>query len=67
MPSSANDMMKTKLKNWRKALGLSQTQAAKRLEVPLATLRNWEQGRNEPIGFAQVALLKIINNTDERK
>lgn len=29
---------------WRHRLGLSQSQAAKALNVPLGTYRNWEQG-----------------------
>jgi len=29
---------------------LSQEEAARLLEVPVATIRNWEQGRNEPRG-----------------
>ena len=38
----------TRLKAIRKRLKLSQEQAAAKLEVPVATWRNWEQGRNAP-------------------
>ena len=42
----------------RKRLGLSQPEFAAALEVPLSTLRNWEQGRRRPDAPA-VKLLKI--------
>lgn len=32
-----------RLKKWRKALGMTQPEAAERLRVPLPTYRNWEQ------------------------
>jgi len=38
------------LKAWRTRMHLSQEEAARLLEVPVATIRNWEQGRNEPRG-----------------
>lgn len=41
-------MIADDLKHWRYTLGLSQPQAAAILSTPLATLRNWEQGRREP-------------------
>ena len=48
-----------RLRAIRKRLGLSQSQAAKKLEVPVATWRNWEQGRNAPhAGMAR--LIEII-------
>lgn len=43
------------LRQWRHRLRLSQPQAARVLRVPLATLRNWEQGRNEPHPLLDVA------------
>lgn len=42
----------------RKQLGLSQDQFAALMEVSVATLRNWEQGRREPHGPAR-SLLRI--------
>ena len=33
---------------WRKAHGWTQVQSAEALDVPVATLRNWEQGRTRP-------------------
>lgn len=45
----------------REATGLTQARFAEMLDVKLATLRNWEQGRREPTGPAK-ALLKAIYN-----
>lgn len=42
----------------RSKLDLTQEEFAAALEVPLSTLRNWEQGRRRPEGAA-VKLLKI--------
>ncbi|MBN2886828.1 MAG: type II toxin-antitoxin system MqsA family antitoxin [Chromatiaceae bacterium] len=43
----------------RQALGLSQPQFADLIQTPVATLRDWEQGRFTPPG-AVLCLLKII-------
>lgn len=43
----------------RKASGLTQHQFASIVDVPIATLRNWEQGRRAPTGPAK-ALLNAI-------
>ena len=48
------------LKAWRSSHGLSQSQAAEHLGVPLKTLQNWEIARTKPQGFAQGALLKLM-------
>ena len=45
----------------RKATGLSQAGFARVLDVHVGTLRNWEQGLREPTGPAR-ALLRAINN-----
>jgi DNA-binding transcriptional regulator YiaG len=50
-----------KLKSWRKARKLTQRGAAVELQVPLETLRRWEQGKNEPVGLARIALLSVID------
>lgn len=52
------------VKNIRKATGLSQTRFAEMIDVQVATLRNWEQGRREPTGPAK-ALLRAIHNDPE--
>jgi len=43
----------------RRALGLSQEDFAARYQIPLGTLRDWEQGRVEPDQAAR-AYLKVI-------
>ncbi|MEZ5862782.1 MAG: helix-turn-helix domain-containing protein [Geminicoccaceae bacterium] len=43
----------------RRALGLSQEEFAARFQIPLGTLRDWEQGRTEPDQAAR-AYLKVI-------
>jgi len=42
----------------RKALSMSQTQFAELIDTPVATLRDWEQGRFKPPGSVRV-LCKI--------
>lgn len=43
----------------RRALGLTQEAFASRYQIPLGTLRDWEQGRSEPDAPAR-AYLKVI-------
>ncbi len=55
----------------RRALGLSQEEFAARYQVPIGTLRDWEQGRTEPDRAAK-AYLKVIASepdtvADERR
>lgn len=38
----------TRLQDWRLAHGMTQTEAADWLDVPLRTYQQWEQGRQEP-------------------
>lgn len=45
----------------RKSLRMSQTRFADAFEIPLATVKNWEQGRRYPDAPA-VAYLKAIKN-----
>ena len=51
-----------KLKAWRARRNLSQSQAAPVLGIPIDTLQNWEQGRNEPSILAKVALELIVES-----
>jgi len=44
----------------RHRLGLSQTDFARHIHVPVATVRNWEQGKRAPTGPAR-ALLRLID------
>lgn len=48
----------------RKRLGMTQVEMATKLDVPLDTIRNWEQGRRFPTGAAKT-LLKILNRSPE--
>lgn len=43
----------------RSRYGLTQAAFAEKIEVPLETVRNWEQGKRSPRGPAR-ALLKLI-------
>jgi putative transcriptional regulator len=48
----------------RRKIGLSQIAFARRIGVPVDTVRNWEQGRRAPQGPAR-ALLRIIDRAPE--
>jgi putative transcriptional regulator len=48
----------------RKRLGLSQAAFAECIDVPLDTIRNWEQGKRSPTGAAK-ALLKVLDRAPE--
>ena len=48
----------------RRKVGLSQTAFARRIGVPVDTVRNWEQGKRLPRGPAR-ALLRIIDRAPE--
>lgn len=48
----------------RKRLGLSQAEFSARIDVPLDTIRNWEQGKRSPTGAAK-ALLKVLDRAPE--
>ncbi len=48
----------------RKRLGLTQTEFARRIDVPPETIRNWEQGKRRPTGAAR-ALLKVLDKAPE--
>lgn len=51
-------------KTLRRALGLTQEEFAARFQIPLGTLRDWEQGRTEPDQPART-YLKIIARDPE--
>jgi putative transcriptional regulator len=48
----------------RARCGLTQAAFAQRIEVPIETVRNWEQGKRSPRGPAR-ALLKLIDKAPE--
>src|SRR5262245_35373450 len=49
----------SRVKRLRWKLGLSQAEFAKRFQIPVGTLRDWEQHRTEP-DQAALAYLKVI-------
>jgi putative transcriptional regulator len=51
-------------KTLRRALGLTQEEFASRFEIPLGTLRDWEQGRTEPDQTARAYLKAIAGNPE---
>lgn len=55
-----------KIKAIRAAENLSQTQFAKKYEIPLKSLQNWEQGEREPPAYV-VKFLEIIHETENKK
>jgi len=48
----------------RQKLGLSQSAFSERYRIPIATLRDWEQGRHTPDGTT-MAYLQVINREPE--
>lgn len=51
-------------KHLRWTLGLSQQEFAERFQIPIGTLRDWEQGRVEPDRPARAYLKAIAGNPD---
>ena len=51
-------------KRVRERLGLTQQEFSTRIEVPLETIRNWEQGKRCPTGAAKT-LLKLLDRTPD--
>ena len=52
--------LSTEIKDARRKLGLSQSQAAKAWDIPLSTLQDWEQGQHKPRGLALKTLRTIL-------
>lgn len=48
----------------RQKLDLTQQEFADRFQLPLATIRNWEQGRRKPEGAARILLQMIESKPD---
>ena len=53
-----------RVKTMRRALGLTQEEFAARYQVPLGTLRDWEQGRTEPDQPAKAYLTVIAHDPE---
>lgn len=60
-PSREFHVDAVRVREIRRATGLSQTEFARKIDVAVGTLRNWEQGRRDPEGPAR-ALLRAIHN-----
>jgi putative transcriptional regulator len=54
-----------RVRTLRRALGVTQEEFAARYEIPLGTLRDWEQGRTEPDQPARAYLKVIASNPEE--
>jgi putative transcriptional regulator len=48
----------------RRTLGLSQEEFAERFQIPLGTLRDWEQTRKDPDAAARTYLVVIARNPE---
>ena len=48
----------------RRRLGLTQIEMARRIDVSLETVRNWEQGKRHPTGAART-LLRVLDKAPE--
>jgi putative transcriptional regulator len=53
-----------RLKIIRRALGLTQEEFAARFQIPLGTLRDWEQGAAQPDQAARAYLRAIAGDAD---
>jgi len=52
------------VKKIRESQRMSQKEFALRYEIPLGTLRHWEQGKKSPTGSARVLLMVIARRPD---
>ncbi|MFV3289503.1 helix-turn-helix domain-containing protein [Pseudomonas sp. NY11955] len=64
LPSREFEIDALQVRNIRMATGLTQARFAEMIDVQVATLRNWEQGRREPTGPAKALLRAIRNDPD---
>ena len=60
--AGAPDRRTPKLKIIRRALGLTQEEFARRFQIPLGTLRDWEQGAAQPDQTARAYLRAIAGD-----
>ena len=58
---SAQKSLGERLRDWREAKGLSQSEAAMKLKVSKRTLQEWEQGRAEPRHLGMEAIIGLIS------
>lgn len=60
MRESKRAIMGARFQELRQAKGLSQSQLAKAAGLPTSTLKNWEQGRREPLFSAAYQLARAL-------
>jgi putative transcriptional regulator len=63
-PGAAPESDAAYAKSVRARTKLTQAQFAARIDVPIETVRNWEQGKRSPRGPAR-ALLKVIDKAPQ--
>jgi putative transcriptional regulator len=67
-PMTAEELKKARhvphVKTLRRALGVTQQEFAARYQIPLGTLRDWEQGRTEPDQPARAYLTVIAHDPE---
>jgi putative transcriptional regulator len=51
-------------KRVRERLGMTQQEFSTQIEVPIETIRNWEQGKRRPTGAAKT-LLKLLDRAPD--
>ena len=57
--------MNKQIRELRKSTGLTQKNFAKMFDIPLSTLRKWEQGESSPSPYVIQLLARMIPATDE--
>jgi len=60
-PLTPTEGMALRLQSIRQRMGLSQSQFAERFQIPVATLRDWEQARRQP-DAAVWAYIQVIDH-----
>jgi putative transcriptional regulator len=60
-PLTSAEGMALRLQSIRQRMGLSQSQFAERFQIPVATLRDWEQARRQP-DAAVWAYIQVIDH-----
>lgn len=64
LPSREFQIDALQIKQIRQATGLSQAQFARKINIDVGTLRNWEQCRREPTGPAKALLIALKNDPE---
>lgn len=51
-----------KIKEYRKAAGLTQKDFSNLFKIPIDTIKNWESGRRKPPEWAEILIVEKLNN-----